>query len=126
MKKPESIAEQLLKAALSDLNGSSPDIEGSAIVSYDGLMMESLLPIKADEDRLGAMCAAILGMGERAIGEFERGEFEQLLVKGSNGYLILASAGPEAVLAVLAKGNAKLGLIFLEMRRAAERIGATL
>jgi predicted regulator of Ras-like GTPase activity (Roadblock/LC7/MglB family) len=126
MKKPESIAEQLLKAALSDLNGSSPDIEGSAIVSYDGLMMESLLPIQADEDRLGAMCAAILGMGERAIGEFERGEFEQLLVKGSNGYLILASAGPEAVLAVLAKGNAKLGLIFLEMRRAAERIGATL
>jgi predicted regulator of Ras-like GTPase activity (Roadblock/LC7/MglB family) len=126
MAKLKAIEQNFLKGVLAELNGSGPDIEGSAIVSSDGLMMESLLPTQADEDRVAAMCAAVLAMGQRAAGEFARGEVEQVLIKGSNGYVVLTSAGKEAVLAVLAKGQAKLGMIFLEIRKAAERIEAAL
>jgi len=126
MAKLKALEQNFLKGVLGELNGSGPDIEGSAVISSDGLMMESALPRQADEDRVAAMCAAILGMGERAVGEFERVEFEQILVKGNNGYLILTNAGPEAVLAVLAKAQAKLGMIFLEIRKATERIEAAL
>ena len=49
--------EQMLKSILSDLNGSSADIEASAIISADGLTMAALLPQDVDEDRVGAMAA---------------------------------------------------------------------
>ena len=41
----------MLTSILSELNGSSADIEASAIVSTDGLMMAALLPAGMDEDR---------------------------------------------------------------------------
>jgi uncharacterized protein len=41
-------------------------------------------------------------------------------IRGKSGYVILSSVGEEAVLTALAREHAKLGLIFLEMRRAAE------
>jgi hypothetical protein len=41
-------------------------------------------------------------------------------IRGTNGFVILTAVGQEAVLTVLARQNAKLGLVFLEMRRAAQ------
>ena len=45
----------MLQTVLNDLNGTSADIEASAIISSDGLMMAALLPNTVDEDRVGAM-----------------------------------------------------------------------
>jgi predicted regulator of Ras-like GTPase activity (Roadblock/LC7/MglB family) len=42
---------------------------------------------------------------------------EQVYIKGSEGYVILMSIGNEAVLTALARGNAKLGLLLLDMHR---------
>ncbi len=44
------------------------------------------------------------------------------MIQGERGYVIMSAAGPEAVLTVLAKSNAKLGLIFLDIKRAAETL----
>ena len=54
-----------LKAILNSLSTSSGDIEASAVVSTDGLMIASNFPAGLDEDRLAAMSAALLAMGER-------------------------------------------------------------
>ena len=113
---------EIIKSILSDLNGSSADIEASAIVSTDGLMMASLLPAEMDEDRVGAMSAALLSLGDRTATEFARGTLEQVLIKGDNGYILMTYAGHDAVLTVLAKPQAKLGLIFLDVKRAAEAV----
>jgi predicted regulator of Ras-like GTPase activity (Roadblock/LC7/MglB family) len=43
-------------------------------------------------------------------------------IKGESGYVILMSVGEEAVLTALAREQAKLGLIFLDMRRATEAL----
>lgn len=112
----------MLKAVLNDLNGSSADIEASAIISIDGLMMASLMPQGIDEDRMGAMSAAMLSLGDRTAQELARGRLEQVLIKGGNGYVLMTGAGQESVLTVLAKSNAKLGLIFLDVKRAAEAV----
>lgn len=111
---------QMLKSVLSDLNGSSADIEASAVISVDGLMMAALLPAGLDEDKVGAMSAATLSLGERTAAELARGQLEQVLIKGQGGFVLITSAGPEAVLTVMAKPHAKLGLIFLDVKRAAE------
>jgi len=107
---------------LSDLNGSSGDIEASALVSRDGLMMASLLPANVEEDRVAAMSAALLALGERTSGELDRGNLNQMLIQGDNGYVLMRDAGPEAVLTVLAKKGAKLGMVFLDVSRAAKEL----
>lgn len=117
---------ELLVDRLRDLQASTPDIEASAIVSVDGLIMASALPASVEEDRVSAMSAAMLSLGERIASELGRGVLNQVYIKGSDGYVILMSVGEEAVLTVLARKEAKLGLIFLDMRRTAEDLAAFL
>jgi len=102
------------------MQAASPDIEASAVVSVDGLIIASALPNEVEEDRVSAMSAAMLSLGERISTELGRGNLEQVYIKGGDGFVILTSIGDEAVLTALAGQQAKLGLIFLEMRRAAE------
>jgi len=109
---------QLLKA----LHQSTPDVEGAAVISMDGLVMASSLPASADEDRVSAMSAAIYGIGARTAAELERGAVEQLYIKGENGYFLITQTGPDAMLAVMASSQAKLGIIFLDVKRTAEQI----
>jgi len=111
---------QQMVERLRAMQAASPDIEASAIVSVDGLIMASALQADVEEDRVSAMSAAMLSLGERIATELGRGMLDQVYIKGSNGFIILTSVGQEAVLTALARQEAKLGLIFLEMRRAAE------
>jgi predicted regulator of Ras-like GTPase activity (Roadblock/LC7/MglB family) len=112
----------MLTSILTELNGTSADIQASGVISTDGLMMASVLPAGLDEDRVGAMSAAMLSLGDRTAKELARGTLEQVLIKGALGYVLMSYAGDEAVLTVMAKPNAKLGLIFLDVKRAAESI----
>ncbi len=114
--------EKAMTAVLEYLNESSGEIKGSAVVSGDGLTMASILPSDIDEDKVGAMAAAMASLGERVSEELEQGTPEQVLVRSSEGYLLLVKAGEEAVLATLAGKNAKLGLIFLDVKRAAKEL----
>ncbi len=116
---PRSRTEQMVDR-LRDLQAGTPDIEASAIVSVDGLIMASALPADVEEDRVSAMSAAMLSLGERISSELGRGILDQVYVHGDDGYVILMSIGEDAVLTVLAREQAKLGLIFLDMKRAAE------
>lgn len=105
---------------LREMQASSPDIEASAIVSVDGLSIASALPQEIEEDRVSAMSAAMLSLGERIASELGRGDLEQVYIKGESGFVVLMAVGEEAVLTALASEKAKLGLIFLDMRRAVE------
>ncbi len=117
----KSRADQLVEC-LQNMQASAPDIEASAIVSVDGLIMASALQQGVEEDRVSAMSAAMLSLGERIASELGRERLEQVYIKGDKGSIVLTSVGEEAVLTAMARQDAKLGLIFLEMRRAAEDI----
>jgi predicted regulator of Ras-like GTPase activity (Roadblock/LC7/MglB family) len=115
----KSRADQMVER-LQTMQAAAPDIEASAIVSVDGLIMASALQQGVEEDRVSAMSAAMLSLGERISSELGRGSLEQVYIKGDEGSIVLTSVGEEAVLTAMARHEAKLGLIFLEMRRAAE------
>ena len=115
-----------LASALHDFIRSSPDLQAAAVVSFDGLAMASALPSDMDEDRLGAMSAALLSLGEQAAKGLGRGDMRQLFVEGENGFVFLMSARDQAVLAAVADHSAKIGLMLFEMRRAADTIGELL
>ena len=115
-------AEQM-QQVLRTFAANTPDIEGAAVVSLDGLILSSVLPAGTDEDRVSAMAAALLSLGERTSQELQRGALEQVYVKGSSGYVILMQAGGEAVLEAIAGPGAKLGMVLLDMKRAAQELG---
>ena len=110
----------LLIDRLRTLQANTPDVESSAVVSVDGLIIASSLPTGFEEDRVSAMSAAMLSLGERIAGELGRGLLNEVYIHGNDGYVLLVSVGSDAVLTVLARQGAKLGLVFLEMRRAAQ------
>ncbi len=110
---------ELMHDRLRDLQAGTPDIEASAVVSVDGLIMASSLPAGVEEDRVSAMSAAMLSLGERISSELGRGGLDQVYVRGDSGFVILMSVGEEAVLTALVHEKAKLGLVFLDMKRAA-------
>ena len=109
---------------LRDFRASIPDVEASAVVSADGLIVASDLPQGVEEDRVSAMSAAMLSLGDRIANELRRGELDQVYIHGVNGYVVLMSAGAEAVLTVLARKEAKLGLILYDMKKTATDLAA--
>src|SRR6478752_2324625 len=74
---------------LRNLQQSTPDIEAAAVVSVDGLIMASALPRDVEEDRVSAMSAAMLSLGERIAIELGRGQLDQVFIRGEQGYVVL-------------------------------------
>jgi len=120
-----SRTERLVRR-LQELQMGTLDVEATAIVSVDGLTMASSLPGGVEEDRVSAMSAAMLSLGERIASELGRGVLDEVYVKGEKGYVVLRAVGEEAVLTVLARQQTKLGLLFLDMRRASEDLATVL
>jgi predicted regulator of Ras-like GTPase activity (Roadblock/LC7/MglB family) len=108
-----------LESILQNLVTSTSDVQGAALVSPDGLALASTLPSGMDEERVAAMSAAMLSLGERIGSELVRGTIDRLYVEGDLGYGILTSCGEEAVLLVLADKKAKQGVLMLEIKRVA-------
>jgi predicted regulator of Ras-like GTPase activity (Roadblock/LC7/MglB family) len=108
---------QQLVARLRALQESTPEIEGAAIVSPDGLAIASVLAPPIEEDRVAAMSAAMVSLGERISEELGRGKMDQVYIKGNNGFALLTAAGSQAMLTVMARGEARLGLLLLELRK---------
>src|SRR5438874_2633232 len=115
-----------LEKVLRDLLGRAPELQAASVVSFDGLPMASSLPAGMDEDRVAAMSAALLSLGERAAENFGRGSLNQVYVEGENGTVFLVSAEDEAVLVAVGAKGAKVGLMMFEVRRSAVSVADAL
>jgi len=113
---------ETLNKVLRELQTASPDVEASALISEDGLMVSSALPQGMEEARVGAMSATLLNLGTRASTELRRGALREVLIRGDDGYACMLSAGSGTLLLAVTTAQAKLGLLFLDMRRAVEKI----
>jgi uncharacterized protein len=116
-----SRAEQM-QDVLRGLRGASPDIIGSAIVNIDGFIIASVLPSEIDEELVSGMAAAMLGVGERISAELMASNMEQTYVRSEKGYVILNAVGEDSVLIVLTTKEAKLGLVFIEIKRRSKEL----
>ena len=102
---------------LRGLRTASPDIIGAAVVSIDGFIVASVLPSEVDEELVSGMAAAMLGVGERISSELMASVMEQVYVRSEKGYVVLNAVGADSVLVVLTTKDAKLGLVFIEVKR---------
>jgi hypothetical protein len=115
-----------LDRAIRELLTQTAEIEAAAVVSFDGLPMASALPAGMDEDRVAAMSAALLSLGERATVGLGRGELNQVFIEGEEGTVFLVSADNEAVLVAVAAKGAKTGMMLYEVKRTAAAVADVL
>lgn len=111
-----------LRPILRAFNGSSSEIESSAVITGDGFTLAWVLDESVDKDRYGAMCASLLALSNRAAQEISRGALKQVMIEGDKGTMLLVYAGDDAVLALATKPTANLGMVFIEARKTAEKI----
>jgi predicted regulator of Ras-like GTPase activity (Roadblock/LC7/MglB family) len=121
-----SSRSQQLDRVIAALLAQAPEVEAAAVVSFDGLPMASALPATMDEDRVAAMSASLLSLGERAAEGLGRGGLNQVYIEGESGTVFLVSADDEAVLVAVAAAGAKVGMMLYEVRRAAENVAEVL
>ena len=117
---PASTSEMLGKV-LVDL-GKVGEIEASAIATRDGLLMSADMHTRGDPEMFVAMSATMLGAAETASSELNKGIPNRVIVESDDGKLICVGAGPKALLVVMTAPEAGLGLVLVEMVKAAEKI----
>lgn len=120
----ENIAE--LTDLLRQMEAVNPDIQGSAIVSVQGLPICSALARDVNDGIVSAMSAAILSVSERAVEELARGDLKRILIEGVDGIIILSKAGENAILCTLARSDASLGMVFLNIQSVSKKIAELL
>ncbi|MDD2724565.1 MAG: roadblock/LC7 domain-containing protein [Methylovulum sp.] len=113
-----------MQTILTDLNGTCENIQASALISTDGLVIAEALPQNMDEDTLGAISAALHSVGTRGIEELADGVLEYILVKSSENYILMTHVGKEVILTVILKSQAELDFVMSNIRYAIEKIMA--
>jgi predicted regulator of Ras-like GTPase activity (Roadblock/LC7/MglB family) len=111
-----------MNSILRELRSGLQEIEAAVLISSDAMALASDISDDADEEMIGALSASVLGMGERAARDLKRGELDQVYIKGDQGYLLLVHCGPDALLSLLVRPEAKLGVVFMEGKRTAEEL----
>lgn len=97
-------------------------VRASAVVSRDGLIIVADLPEGVNEETIAAMSATLVGTAEQVCSELKSGTFKRAIVEGKEGKIISIGAGPLAILVCIALPEMKLGLVLMEMSKAAEEI----
>ena len=120
----ENISE--LIELLRKMEAVNADIQGSAIVSVQGLPICSVLARDVNDGIVSAMSAAILSVSERAVEELARGDLKRILIEGVDGTIILSKAGSNAILATLTSASASLGMVFLNIDSVSKKISELL
>ena len=117
MSKPN---EAEIKKVLRALIRSSPYVVASSVARLSGVNIVSVMPYYVEEERMSAMSAVMLLLGERMTNAMRSGQLSKVYVRGETGHIVMMSIGQDAVLTVTATDEAPLGLLFLEMERATE------
>ncbi|MFF6979517.1 roadblock/LC7 domain-containing protein [Streptomyces sp. NPDC008343] len=99
-----------------------PQLTGALAAGVDGLVLAHDTP-GVEPDGLAALTAAALGVAVRVTDATGRGDFRELLMRGTAGYVATYAAGRTAVLTLLAQDGVNVGRLHLEGRRAGARIG---
>ena len=85
-------------------------------------MISSVLQAEIDETIVSAMASTLQGLGEQASMEFSSGALETVFVRGESGYILIKGIGDTGVLLMLARADAKLGVLIYSLDKASKEL----
>ena len=115
---------QELDTILEKYLAKSSSIQAITIVSPDGL------PIASTSDEkdvvIAAMTAASQALSERVLSELERGGMQEIMYTGEFGFVVILSAGENAVVSFTASDSKSIGLVRVLAKQLAKIISGML
>ncbi len=109
---------------LDDLTRRVPSIRHAVVLSSDGLAMGGSRGLTQDDtEHLAAIAAGSHSLASGAGRHFGLGGVRQTIIELEEGFLLVTAAGQGARLAVLAAGDAELGIVTYEMTLLVKRVG---
>jgi uncharacterized protein len=111
-----------LEGVLEDLRSLSGEVTSAAIVLGSGELGASTLASGVDEQRYGAMLAALASLARRTARE--NGGFSHARIKAADdgGYVLLVGLEGGATLAATTGPDARVGLVLYDMRNARKEV----
>lgn len=108
---------------LSDVFRGLSDIEGMAVIGVDGEVLAARLPqATLDQDEVGAIGAAILGLSKRSVDQLKRSNFKQAYLQGTQGNIIITNITDEVLFVGLTPNDVNLGFVFAEAREITAKV----
>jgi predicted regulator of Ras-like GTPase activity (Roadblock/LC7/MglB family) len=86
------------------------------------MMIANALNAESPSDMVAAMTATLLNLGKLCVDMLQRGAVEEVFIKCQHGYIVIGKAGERNVITLLAKREAKIGILMNEVNRAAETL----
>ena len=120
----DSIKEQI-NSLLDDLN-SNNNIEASAVVTRDGLLIAEKMSNALDTNVLAAMTATMLAAAETAIVELDVGNVSKMIVESANVKIICLGAGEKAILILTVTPDAEIEGIYESISATKDKIESVL
>lgn len=99
-----------------------PEIQAAFVLTAEGLPVASVTRIGVDEDMVAAASAALLGQGRKAARILQQGRLHQMVIQGSRQDFVIAGGPGDAVLAAVLEKGANLGLVAVDVQRAAAEV----
>jgi predicted regulator of Ras-like GTPase activity (Roadblock/LC7/MglB family) len=97
-------------------------VTGSMIVGQDGIIIASDLHTQLEDEAVGAVAASIVSTVQKSMTRLSKDNLKQIMVEGSGGKLFLTDVGV-GILAVTTDPQVNVGLIRLEIKNAADKVG---
>ncbi|MGI5169648.1 roadblock/LC7 domain-containing protein [Spirillospora sp. CA-253888] len=119
-------SDPVVLAELTALRARIDQCVGSLVASSDGMLVAHDLPPEIEPAGMAALTASELALSHRMASTAHGGGFHEVVVHGTNGYVVVYAAGWTASLTVLAGPGVNVGRLHLESRPAARAIGAHL
>ncbi len=113
--------QEKLEAVLMGLE-TAGGVDGSAIISRDGLVVVRRIPAEANSESFAALTATMAGAAETSVMLMDKGTPDSILVETGQVKLVTVGAGSELFLAVLGASDANLGMLRLAIKKAAGEI----
>lgn len=115
---------QSVTRRLRELKRSVPGIKGTAIITSDGTCLTSVLDEDVDEELLSVASSIMIESTNTIIERFERGRFEETIIRGNNGNLLVGKCSESVLIAMFLSSQMRLGPAVLELRRARNDIAS--
>ncbi|MGM5488016.1 MAG: roadblock/LC7 domain-containing protein [Nanobdellota archaeon] len=98
------------------------DVEGSAVITRDGLLVSSDFRTDTNAETFAAMSATMFGAAETAVSELNKGEVLRVITETKGYKLVAMGAGNTSVVVTLVNSDTNLGLILVELQKATEKV----
>ncbi len=113
---------ELYHLALENLENSTGDISGSALVTDDGLVMTSTTSGDVDKETFAAYCAAAFKRADETMEGLSDENIDTLFFESRNHRVVTVRVGEHALLVALTGKNVQAGLVLINMQKTARKI----